>query len=490
MHTSTPAPAVVESPRFATKLEATMIPALTRYTAQQLRLAGVSQRTIAAQLGISVRSVRRVCAEAPISDPADPDLRRSKRIGRPSKAAPYRNFVASRLRSEPKLLGVELLRLAREMGYEGGKSAFLDMVSGVRDRDTPFVCRFEGLPGEFSQHDFGQVQVTYDTGHSERIRFFASRLKWSRYAAVTVVADETAETLTRTLLEHFGLLGGIPMLAVFDRPKTVAVKWERDGTITEWNSTFALAATEIGFLPEVCWPYSPNQKGSVERIVGWVKGSFFKQRRFHDRADLEAQLAEWLVEINERTPSRATGELPSVRRDAELPRLRAPRVTPDSFAIRRPIKASPAGKVPFEGREFSVDPELRGRSGTMYVYKDRLRLEIGGVSAEHERYPEAKRVTLPEHRAARLELLTRRGRQYGARQHLLDLGSVAEEFLTPLCHATPKWEPLVMRLHELLQAHGDDTMRRALRACVDVGRCDVPYLEALLPTTGREEVAA
>jgi hypothetical protein len=32
-------------------------------------------------------------------------------------------------------------------------------------------------------------------------------------------------------------------------------------------------------------------KGSVENLVGWVKGSFFKQRRFLDRDDLEAPIA-------------------------------------------------------------------------------------------------------------------------------------------------------------------------------------------------------
>ncbi len=42
----------------------------------------------------------------------------------------------------------------------------------------------------------------------------------------------------------------------------------------------------------------PRQKGSVENLVGWVKGSFFKVRRFHDREDVEGQLPEWLVEVN------------------------------------------------------------------------------------------------------------------------------------------------------------------------------------------------
>lgn len=52
--------------------------------------------------------------------------------------------------------------------------------------------------------------------------------------------------------------------------------------MTEWNSSFAQVMLELGVGVELCWPYAGNQKGSVESLVKWVKGSFFKQRRFAD----------------------------------------------------------------------------------------------------------------------------------------------------------------------------------------------------------------
>ena len=39
--------------------------------------------------------------------------------------------------------------------------------------------RFEGMPGEFSQHDFGQVEVRYADGTRERVKCFASCLEFS-----------------------------------------------------------------------------------------------------------------------------------------------------------------------------------------------------------------------------------------------------------------------------------------------------------------------
>ena len=118
----------------------------------------------------------------------------------------------------------ELLRRAIEAGYGGHKTAFYALVSGVRPpRATP-VVRFEGLPGEFSQHDFGQVDVRFVDGRTKRVHFFASRLKYSRFVAVTLVDTERTETIVRCLARDFVAFGGLPLLAVFDRPKTIIKK--------------------------------------------------------------------------------------------------------------------------------------------------------------------------------------------------------------------------------------------------------------------------
>jgi hypothetical protein len=92
-----------------------------------------------------------------------------------------------------------------------------------------------------------------------RVHFFGSRLKYSRWAQVPLVDDERVEALVRSLVDHFAAMGGIPLLAVFDRPKTVALAWRRDGVVTEWNPTFAGMALDLGLGIEVCWPYSPRQ---------------------------------------------------------------------------------------------------------------------------------------------------------------------------------------------------------------------------------------
>jgi len=42
-------------------------------------------------------------------------------------------------------------------------------------------------------------------------------------------------------------------------------------------------AIDYGFTIELCTPHPPQQKGAVENLVGFVKRSFFRARRFQDR---------------------------------------------------------------------------------------------------------------------------------------------------------------------------------------------------------------
>jgi transposase len=454
-----------------------MLSLLERHAIQVLLAAGHSQEDVARQREVSVRTVRRVDKEALVTAAS---VQHEVRTGRPSTVAAWTEVVQAILDADPGVMTLEILRRLKLQGYTGGKSALYELVASLRPEGIDLQTRFEGLPGEFSQHDFGQVDVRYVDGRTERIHFFGSRLKWSRLVAVTIVPNEQAETLVRTLLDHFEFFGGVPLCAVFDRPKTVILSWAANGVAREWNPVFALAATEIGFVPEVCWPHAPQQKGAVESLVKWVKGSFFKQRRFLDRADLEQQLAAWLVEVNDQRPSRATGIVPRVRWAQERDRLRPPRIAPDDLALRLPIVVGPTGYVVFAKDRYSVPPEAAGLSGTLYLHKDRVRIVAGRHETVHVRGPgTGKAITHGDHRAQQVASLSgQRGRRYLKRQHLLDTGEAAEQVLTEIVHHKPfGWNQDVDRLHDLLQRHGADALNRALRAAVDLGRFDVETVE-------------
>ena len=245
-----------------------MFSLLKRHEVQVLLKAGFGIRDVAERAAVSEDSVRRIEREAAVEHTDDAAVRAERRIGRPSKAAQLSDRVKGWLGEDPELPTQELLRRAKESGYDGKKTAFYALVAGLRPPRAAPVVRFEGLPGEFSQHDFGHVDVRFVDGRKQRIHFFASRLKYSRYARVTIVENERVETLLRCLARDFVAFGGLPLLGVFDRPKTIVKKGGKGREVEEFNQTFAQAIVDIGIGVEMCAPRSGNQKGSVERLVG------------------------------------------------------------------------------------------------------------------------------------------------------------------------------------------------------------------------------
>ena len=456
---------------------------LKRHEIEVLLKADHAKIEVAGLGGVSLSSVKRIAEEAPVVQVDDLAERAKRRIGRPSGVENFRKGVSEILQEQADLPSVEVLRRCRDVGYTGGKSALYALVASLRPKQVKPLVRFEGLPGEFSQHDFGQVEVEFRDGSVERLHFFASRLKYSRWVRVSLVKDETVESLVRSLAQHLAHWGGAPLVCVFDRPKTVALKWRRNGEVSEWNPVFACATLELGIGVELCWPYRPQEKGAVENLVGFVKGSFFKVRRFQDRVDLQQQLEQWHREVNEERPCRATGVIPAVRLAEEAPRLRPLKVRPEDLALRIPVYVGPTGTVMHDGHAYSMPPEAISMPGTLYLYADRVRILAGRHEAVHPRkFAAHEGSTLALHRAALVAAVSgQRGKRYLKRQQLLELGEPALRYVTEIVHRRPRqWLGDVDRLHALLQSHGPEVLRRGLEAGLQEEVFSAAYVEGLL----------
>jgi transposase len=454
---------------------------MKRHEIQVLKAAGHSTREVVDTSGVSRSTVKRIAKQEPVESPKDRKVTAARRVGRPSKVEAFRKFVEGVLAEEAELPTVEILHRARQEGYRGGKTAFYGLVTELRPNPTAPMVRFEGLPGEFSQHDFGQVVVRYADGTKERLHFFASRLKYSRWSEVRIVPNERVEPLVRALLSSFEAWGGLPLVAVFDNPKTITLS--RKGSKIEWNETFGHVALDYRFAPELCWPRRANQKGSVENLVGWVKGSFFKVRRFHDRADLEQQLAEWHTEVNRRRPSRATNAIPADRMKVEAARLRPLAIPPAEYPLRYPVMVGPTAKVFHQGQSYSMPPESIGFPATLFLYPEQVRIVARKHEALHDRLPAGKHESfLPEHRVAMLANVTgKRAKLYFKRQQLLELGPDAEALLTEIVHRHPRtWTAEVEILFDLLQSFGEERLAAALREAVVQHLFGARFVERIL----------
>ncbi len=203
--------------------------------------------------------------------------------------------------------------------------------------------------------------------------------------------------------------------------------------------------------------------------MGFVKNGFFKVCQFLDREDLDRQFADWHREVNLERPCRATKEIPVARIEGERKRLRPVPLPPSEYALRFPVRVGPTAEVPFHGIRYSMPAESMGLNATFYLYPDRVRIMTDKLDEWHPRDPPTGVSSLPKHVTSALARVAgARGQCYCKRQRLLDVGPVAERFLTEVVHARPRgsaWD--VERLFDMLQAHGPEVMARAFQAAVD-----------------------
>jgi transposase len=282
---------------------------MERSAIQVMAKRGKSIRQIAADLGRSPTTIARV-----LKEPVDkPPPRRRRR----PKVEIYRPQIEQGIGEG--LSNIRILEVARAdpvQPYRGGRTVFDDLVRRVRRelaqqqavREVPI--RFEGLPAEYLQVDWGEVRRFPFTHEPPATRYFlACRLKYSRWTWIDFTGDMRQETLFRGLVECVLALGWVPWVLVFDNMKTVTSGRDSGGQPI-WTPALLQFAGEFGFHPQACDPGAGNQKGSVESLVKWVKGNFLLGRAFVDEADLAAQTAAWCAQVNAR-PSDATGEPPA-----------------------------------------------------------------------------------------------------------------------------------------------------------------------------------
>jgi transposase len=454
-----------------------VIDLMTRSKIHNMAEGGTLQSAIADKCEVGLRSVERILTEPP---PTAAEIAANTREGAPRRGRPSKAdealvaWLREELLADPTMMATELLRRARGRGYRGGKSAMSELVKKLRPspRLEP-VVRFEGLPGEYAQFDFGECWVKLGEERREKFIFFAGRLKYSRFMHVVLVPDQTSETVVRSLIECLAAFGGSPKEWVFDNPKTIRLSAWGVAPVVLHRYLRDLVA-DYRVIPTFCAPRSGNQKGSVERLVGYAKKSFFLARTFRDRADVEQQLGEWLREVNYERPSDATGVVPDVARQEELRwlRLRPVHVAAGEHPLREAATVTPMGTISWGGTPYFATARRIGAPATLLIRRDEIEIVVGDgkercVHTRQDRVGVVQR--LPDQRDHMLGAVHGRRKQATfRRQCLIELGKPARDFLGMLVHLCPdgRWEQPCADLFDLLQRYGDDAMRDALALCV------------------------
>jgi transposase len=392
---------------------------------------------------------------------------------------------------DKKLPVTRMLELARADGehpYSGGETAFYDYIRKVRraGKQTPhdLAVRFEGVPGEFLQIDWGEVRDMAFTkaGLDGQTRyFFAARLKYSRFMYVSFHTDMREETLLRCLIACFTEIGGVPWVVVTDNMKT-AVLGRDEQHQPVWNPAYQKLAVEFKFHPEACAPASGNQKGAVENLVKFVKGNFIAGRSFHDDAELAEQCVAWLHQVNTERLSDATGQLPVARLAEEQPKLSALPVTAQDYGFFDCVVVSREGLVSIETNRYSVPAHLMGRAVTARIHATRIELFADHeLVATHARSKEQyARIITPAHFEAAFTSKPR-ARVMVYRDWLCDLAPVVNSYVRELCHKhRAEMKEQMIALYELAQEVGNADFVAALELAAEQQMYGAEYVRAIV----------
>jgi hypothetical protein len=219
----------------------------------------------------------------------------------------------------------------------------------------------------------------------------------------------------------------------------------------------------------------------VENLIRFVKEGFLLARCFRHRADLLAQLSEWLRYVNFQRPCDATGEIPAVRLAEERLRLRPLPFGAAGFGLCYPAVVRPDARVPCQGYDYSTPDRWIGQAIVIRVHRDEVVLHYHQEQVRHPRVPDNGRYSLlPEHRAPLFR--KPRGEVMAKRQILMDLGTEAEQFFTELVHRRPlSWRTQDLPVAwALFEEWGPQKIQEAFAACLKQGAIGGEYLSAWL----------
>jgi transposase len=318
---------------------------------RKMQADGISISEMARQLG---------CCRATARKYAKQDVQPVyKRAGRPSKLDPFKPYLRTRLDRAP-FSAVRLFEEVKQQGYFGKLTGIKDFVREIkRGHILRAVMRFETLPGQQAQVDWGEFGTIMENGVEKKLYCFFMILGYSRTRFVQFTTNTALPVFFACHMNAFQYLGGVPKEILYDNLKQVVLKRLFKAKESTMNKRFMDFAGHYGFAPILCRPYRPQTKGKVENTVKYVKHDFFLGLDYVDLADLNRQASAWLERKNNE-PHGTTKEKPFDRLTQEnLTSIDGRPAFDNSEVFYR--KASVDCLVCFDGSKYSVPSKYAGR---------------------------------------------------------------------------------------------------------------------------------
>lgn len=218
---------------------------------------------------------------------------------------------------------VVVARLLRERGVDVSVRSCQEYLADhrrSRRAEAVATVRFETAPGHQMQIDFGQKRVRI-AGALVVVHLLIAVLSCSRRLFVKAFLAERQDDWREGIAEAFRHFGGVPQVVLGDNARSLVVGRDSTGAVT-FHPGYLAFCRDWGVEPRACAPYRARTKGKTESGVKFVKRNALAGREFVSFAALEAHLAAWMIEADQRVHG-TTHERPIDRFDrAERAALR------------------------------------------------------------------------------------------------------------------------------------------------------------------------
>ncbi|MDO8674358.1 MAG: IS21 family transposase, partial [Dehalococcoidia bacterium] len=190
-------------------------------------------------------------------------------------------------------------RLHDEKGLRASLRSFrryLDVyVPDRAGKPQPTVLRDDPPPGKEVQIDFGYLGLWTDpaTGKQTRLYAFVMVFSHSRHMFVYVVTKMDQRAWLKAHVAAFAFFGGVPAILVVDNLTSGVL--HADLYDPRLNRGYEQMATYYGTLIDPCRAAHPKDKPRVERMIPYVRDSYYAGRTFASLDEMNEAAEKWCL---------------------------------------------------------------------------------------------------------------------------------------------------------------------------------------------------
>lgn len=281
-----------------------------------------------------------------------------------------------------RLTAKRVWELLVQDGHKIGYTSVKDEVVRWKRTNAPrevFILQ-EPRIGQRAEFDWGEVTLSI-AGVWQKFYLAVFVLPFSLYRFARLYHRSARLEVIQAHIEFFSEIGSVPEAIFYDRMAVVY-----DSRKQQFNDQFLELSMHFGFQPCVCNPASPNEKGTDEESVGYVRRATFGERSsFASINEATEWLKKRLVEINGHPVYRRSNvPVQGLEQERNMMHL-LPTLEFENYELKR-ATISRYSLVKFDGNFYSIPDTYRPRYITLKILVDRIEfLDGNAIIAAHSR---------------------------------------------------------------------------------------------------------